>query len=98
MTLGGANGFGDEQDRPQACQLAQQVQAVTDHTVEIAFVDQGYTGEQAPEAALQHGIRLEVVKLPDAKLGFSSYLVGGWSERSFAWIARFRRLPVIMCA
>jgi transposase len=82
----------DEQDRAQVGQLAQQVQAVTGHTVEIAFVDQGYTREQAAEAALQHGIRLEVVKLPDAKRGFV-LLPRRWVvERSFAWMARFRRL------
>lgn len=82
----------DEQDRTQVAQLAQQVQAVTGHTLEVAFVDQGYTGEQAAEAALQHGIRLEVVKLPDAKRGFV-LLPRRWVvERSFAWMARFRRL------
>jgi transposase len=82
----------DEQDRAQIEQLAQQVQAATGHTIEIAFVDQGYTGEQAAEAALQHGIRLEVVKLPDAKKGFV-LLPRRWVvERSFAWLARFRRL------
>lgn len=82
----------DEQDRAQVSHLAQQVQAVTGHTVEIAFVDQGYTGEQAAEAALQHGIRLEVVKLPDAKRGFV-LLPRRWVvEPSFAWMARFRRL------
>lgn len=82
----------DEQDRAQVSQLAQQVQTVTGHTIEIAFVDQGYTGEQAAEAALQQGIRLEVVKLPDAKHGFV-LLPRRWVvERSFAWMARFRRL------
>lgn len=82
----------DEQDRAQVAHLAQQVQAATGHTVEIAFVDQGYTGEQAAEDALQQGIRLEVVKLPDAKRGFV-LLPRRWVvERSFAWMARFRRL------
>ena len=82
----------DEQDRAQVGQLAQQVQAATGHTIEIAFVDQGYTGEQAAEAALQHAIRLEVVKLPAAKRGFV-LLPRRWVvERSFAWMARFRRL------
>jgi transposase len=58
----------------------------------VAFVDQGYTGEDAAEAAQQHGIRLEVVKLPAAKQGFV-LLPRRWVvERSFGWIARFRRL------
>ena len=40
----------------------------------------------------QHGIRLEVVKLPTAKRGFV-LLPRRWVvERSFAWMARFRRL------
>jgi transposase len=42
--------------------------------------------------AAEHGIRLEVVKLPTAKHGFV-LLPRRWVvERSFAWIARFRRL------
>src|SRR5688572_6031509 len=60
----------NEQDRAQVGQLAQQVQEVTGDHVEIAFVDQGYTGETAEQAAAFHGIHLEVVKLPDAKHGF----------------------------
>ena len=39
-------------------------------TVELAYVDQGYTGPNAAEAAEEHGIRLEVVKHPMAKRGF----------------------------
>lgn len=60
----------DQQDRDQVGQLAEQIQAVTDESVELAFVDQGYTGVKPAEAALAHGIRLEVVKLPEAKKGF----------------------------
>ena len=82
----------DEQDRTQVGELAQQVQEVTGDNVEIAFVDQGYTGEQAEQAAAEHGIRLEVVKLPEAKKGFV-LLPRRWVvERSFGWAARFRRL------
>lgn len=82
----------DEQDRAQVGELARQVQAVTGESMEIAFVDQGYTGEQAEQAAAKHGIRLEVVKLPEAKKGFV-LLPRRWVvERSFGWAARFRRL------
>jgi len=82
----------NEQDRAQVGQLAQQVQAVTGENVEVAFVDAGYTGDQPAQAATAHGIRLEVVKLPDAKKGFV-LLPRRWVvERSFAWAARFRRL------
>ena len=81
-----------EQDRAQVQQLAEAVQEVTGHNVQVAYVDAGYTGEQASEAAEVEGIRLEVVKLPDAKRGFV-LLPRRWVvERSFAWAARFRRL------
>jgi hypothetical protein len=76
----------DEQDRAQVEQLAQQVQEATGHTVEIAFVAQGYTGEQAAEAALQHGIRLEVVKLPMPGKALSGCPGGGSSSAvSLGW-------------
>jgi transposase len=82
----------NEQDRAQVEALARQVQDVTGETVELAFVDQGYTGEQAQADAAQHGIQLEVVKLPDAKRGFV-LLPRRWVvERSFGWLSRFRRL------
>jgi transposase len=57
----------NEQERAQVAQLAQAVQEVTADSVEVAFVDQGYTGQEAAETAQQHGIHLEVVKLPAAK-------------------------------
>ncbi len=82
----------DEQDRAQVGALAQQIQEATGESVEVAFVDQGYTGEQPAADAEAHGIRLEVVKLPTAKRGFV-LLPRRWVvERSFAWMARFRRL------
>lgn len=68
------------------------MQAVTGERVEVAFVDQGYTGERAAQDAAAHGIKLEVVKLPEAKKGFV-LLPRRWVvERSFAWAARCRRL------
>jgi transposase len=36
----------NEQDRAQVGELARQIQEVTDEAVEIAFVDQGYTGDR----------------------------------------------------
>jgi transposase len=82
----------DAGNRTQVAALAQQMQQVTGNTVELAYVDQGYTGPNAAEAAEQHGIRLEVVKHPMAKRGFV-LLPRRWVvERSFAWAARFRRL------
>lgn len=82
----------NEGDREQIAALSEQIQQVTGNTVELAYVDQGYTGAAAAEAAQQHGIRLEVVKHPMAKRGFV-LLPRRWVvERSFAWAARFRRL------
>jgi transposase len=82
----------NEQDRAQVEQLAAQVQEATAQSVELAYVDQGYTGEQPAQDAAAHGIRLEVVKLPGTKKGFV-LLPRRWVvERSFAWAARFRRL------
>ena len=82
----------DEQDRAQVEELAHAVQEETGQKVEIAFVDQGYTGEEPARAAEAHGLRLEVVKLPEARRGFV-LLPRRWVvERDFAWMARFRRL------
>jgi transposase len=60
----------NEQDRAQVEQLAAAVQDVTGEAVELAWVDQGCTGDAAAEAAQAHGIPLSVVKLPEAKRGF----------------------------
>ncbi len=80
------------QDRAQVEALAAAVQDATGDTVELAYVDGGYTGTDAELAADGWGIRLEVVKLPEARKGFV-LLPRRWVvERSFAWLTRFRRL------
>jgi len=82
----------DEQERAQVAALAEAVQEATGDTVELAYVDQGYTGTDPALDAADHGIRLDVVKLSDAKRGFV-LLPRRWVvERSFAWATRFRRL------
>lgn len=83
---------GDMQDRQEVKQLAQEVQKVTNRSVELAYVDQGYTGERPAQEAAKKGIKLEVVRLPQAKRGFV-LLPRRWVvERTFAWMARCRRL------
>jgi transposase len=80
------------QERAQVDELAGQVQAVTGGTVKVGFVDQGYTGPEAAQAAAAHAIELVVIKLPEAKKGFVLLPKRWVVERSFAWTARFRRL------
>jgi transposase len=80
------------QERTQVARVAAQVQQVTGDAVDMAYVDQGYTGDQAAQDAEAHHMQLEVVKLPEAKKG-CILLPKRWVvERSFAWVGRFRRL------
>ncbi|ABY29714.1 transposase [Methylobacterium sp. Leaf119] len=83
----------------QAIGEAGRSRIATDDSVEIAFVDRGYTGGKPATAARKHGIELEVVKLPEA----SPALILSLSkdvllprrpivERSFARAIGFRRL------
>ena len=79
-------------DRAAVGALAEAVQDATGESVTLAYVDAGYTGTPAADAAQAHGIALEVVKLPNAKRGFV-LLPRRWViERSFAWMSRLRRL------
>jgi transposase len=82
----------NEQERAQVGELCRQVQETTNQNVEVAFVDQGYTGREASQLAQEHDINLVVVKLEEAKKGFV-LLPRRWVvERTFAWLGRFRRL------
>lgn len=82
----------NEQERAQVADLIEHVQEVTGGHVEVAYVDQGYTGETPAAEAAAHGVKLLVVKLEEAKRGFV-LLPRRWVvERSFAWASRFRRL------
>ena len=82
----------DVGDRMAVKRLVADIQDATGDNVQLAYVDQGYTGERPAEAARAHGIVLEVVAPPAAKRGFV-LLPRRWVvERSFAWMARCRRL------
>ncbi len=82
----------NQQERQQVDELAAQVQEVTGDSVEVAFVDQGYTGDQPAQDAARYGIDLIVIKLAEAKKGFVLLPKRWVVERSFAWTGRFRRL------
>ena len=82
----------NEQERAQVGHLLADAQSDTGKSIEVAFADQGYTGEQAAQDARQNNVELIVVKLPEAKKGFVLLPKRWVVERSFAWLTRFRRL------
>jgi transposase len=67
----------NEQERAQVGELVRAVQEVTGQHVEIAYVDQGYTGPDAQEAAQEQGVHLEVVKLPKPRRALCCCLDAG---------------------
>lgn len=78
--------------RAQVGALADAVQEATGNTVDLAWGDQGDTGEAPADEAAERGINLVMVSLPAAKRGFV-LLPRRWVvERSFAWATRFRRV------
>lgn len=85
-------GPADQDDRTQVEALSAELQAATGDNVHIAYVDQGYSGDDAAQQAQNHGIELVVVKLEEAKRGFVLLPKRWVVERSFAWATRFRRL------
>jgi transposase len=81
-----------DDERTQVAALAERVQDVTGQHVQVAFVDEGYTGDAAATAAAEHGIEVVVVSRPEGSRGFVLLPKRWVVERSFAWTARFRRL------
>jgi hypothetical protein len=79
----------NEQNRAQVGQLAQAVQEETGQSVQVAFVDAGYTGELAAKEAEAAGMCLEVIKLPEGKHGFVllPHAAGSSSARLPGWRA-----------
>jgi hypothetical protein len=59
----------DVGDREAGARLVADTQDATDDAVSIADVDQGDTGATAAASAAVKGIKLEVVKRPEAKAG-----------------------------
>ena len=82
----------NEQERAQVAALAAQVQEATGEHVELAYADEGYTGEDPVRAAAAQGIELVVVRHSEPKRGFVLLPKRWVVERSQAWTARFRRL------
>jgi hypothetical protein len=78
------------QDRAQVEELAEAVQEATGESVELAYVEQGYTGEEPAEAAEErHSAGGGQAAGDQAGLrAFAEAVV----ERDFAWASRFRRL------
>ena len=79
-------------DRAEVGKLADAAQQATGETVELIYVDQGYTGENAADAARAQGAELCVVKLSEPKKGFVLLPKRWVVERSFAWMTTCRRL------
>src|ERR687895_81045 len=57
----------NEDDREEVKKLSEEIREATAENVELAYVDQGYTGQRVAGFAAEHGIRLEVVKQEEAK-------------------------------
>jgi len=86
----------NERDRAQVAELTRHVQERTEQSAEVAFVHQGYAGDEPAEPAQGAGSRrlhtggLQLVKLPQAKKGFMLLPRRLDVERSLARAARFR--------
>ncbi len=81
-----------QDDRTQVETLSRGVQQVTGENVTLAYVAQGYSGENAKEQVQKCGIELFVVKLEETKRDFVLLLKRRVVECSFAWATRCQRL------
>ena len=82
------------QDCEQVAQIVediQVVQVVTGNSVELLYADGGYSGENAAKAAQEQGVRLQIIKVPDAVRGFVVLPKQWIVERSFASSCRHKR-------
>jgi transposase len=72
-------GPADEQDRAQVEALAEAVQEATGESVELAYVDRGYAGEQPAEQAEAHGTSAwRWSSTQDRRRASCFYRAGGW--------------------
>jgi transposase len=82
----------DVGNRAAVAGRAADIQGANGDAVSLSYVDQGCSGEMAAHAAAAKGIRLELVKLPEAERGFVRLPRRWVVERSFAWTTCCRRL------
>jgi transposase len=67
----------NEQDRAQVERLAQQVQQITGETVELAFVDQGYTGDAPNKRLLNRAFNCRWSSSPSPNAALCCCLAAG---------------------
>ena len=72
--------------------LAQEVQHVTEESVILGCVDQGYTGQHPVQVAAQERMQLHGISHKNAKKGVVLLACRWGIARSFGWVKRFRRL------
>lgn len=65
--------------------MCEAVQEATGQSVQLAWADRGYTGEEPRQQASEHGIALQIVKLAEAKKGFVLLRRRWVVELSFGW-------------
>lgn len=72
----------NEQDRAQVQELAQQVQQITGESVEVAFVDQGYTGETEESCCsnTKHSVRSGETRRSEKRICTAAPALGGRTE------------------
>ena len=78
------------QERGPEGPLCERVRAVTGQAVQVGFVDQGRTGQEAEYAAVVRGIDWRVVTGPEGPAGLALLPPRWVVERGFAWLSRLR--------
>ena len=76
--------------------LAQEVQHLSGESVTLAFVDQGYTGQEPVRAAWQQGMQVHIITRKEAKKAWFCCLAVGLSSRVLAGTSVFDDWQEIM--